>query len=764
MINLQSIPLAYYSFSATLNFITCLFLAIFVFLRNPRSNLNRTFAIFCFSISQWSLFYILWLATKNLLLADLFMRTCMIGVIFLPAIFTHFILVLTRTKQKKAVFILNYLSTFIIAATVYTPLYATKGGPISAFPYWLIPGKFFPIHLVHFFINLFYSYLLILKALKREKGLLREQIRYIILGTAIGFLGGWTNYLYWYRIVSIPPFLNITAAFGVPFIAYAIIKYHLMDINIALTRAGIFAIVYFPVVFIPFWIASKFIHTNLWWIPILLMGMLATSGIFIYNNLRKRAEARLLAEDLKKYETLKRFARTLGLIKDLDKLLKLIVYRLVKTLKVTYGAVYLFEEGESLYLLKSSYGLKKAAASLIPDIPDGSNFIKFLVNWKKDVLLEDLFRLMQERNPDGQNQNNQNNNQIDLEEVSAQMQRLNASLLIPHFLENTLIGFLILGPKLSGEHYSESDIDVLTTLSRSAALAIDNALFMLDLKKTESELAETHRVAQLGYLASATGHQLSNVLNNIVQASYAALDSDCVLNSFKDSPQAKQEFEKSVNDIIASARDGGLIIDELRDYAQAERDKKFSPVNLKEVLDKTLNVLYIQAHKFQSIDIVVNISPDAPLVSGSFVGMQNVFLNMFNNGYDAILEKKQYLEEHPEPGRQDYKGKIEVNIARLKGNAVIHIIDDGKGIPADVQKRLFTPLYTTKASSQKREEKKLTGGTGIGLYAILVIIKNHGGTIKLEKTETLEGTDFLIQLPAAKEDDMLKTTVFRQGG
>jgi signal transduction histidine kinase len=112
---------------------------------------------------------------------------------------------------------------------------------------------------------------------------------------------------------------------------------------------------------------------------------------------------------------------------------------------------------------------------------------------------------------------------------------------------------------------------------------------------------------------------------------------------------------------------------------------------------------------------------------------------------------KHYVQQHPELGINNYKGRLEINVTRQKGSVHIHIMDNGIGIPQEVQKRLFTPLYTTKASSEKRKEQKLSGGTGIGLYTILVIIKKHGGTIKLNKTEPLKGSDFLIELPIPKE-------------
>ena len=111
MLNLEQIPLAYYSFSALLNFITCFFLASFVLLKNYKSSLNKIFSFFCFAIAQWSIFYFLWLSANNLKLADFYMRTCMIGVIFMPTIFTHFVSVLAHVKNRNLLYV-NYALTF----------------------------------------------------------------------------------------------------------------------------------------------------------------------------------------------------------------------------------------------------------------------------------------------------------------------------------------------------------------------------------------------------------------------------------------------------------------------------------------------------------------------------------------------------------------------------------------------------------------------------------------------------------------------------
>jgi signal transduction histidine kinase len=412
--------------------------------------------------------------------------------------------------------------------------------------------------------------------------------------------------------------------------------------------------------------------------------------------------------------------------------------------------IFLFDRGENSYVLKSMRRLNGIKLGFSSNISQDTDFIKFLLRWRKDLLLEDIQKLIQEPKPNN-SKHGKGYDEINLLKVASLMQAINASLIIPHFLEKELIGFLVLGKKDSSRPYSEADIEVLSTLSRSASLQIMNAMSMNELQKTERELAEATRLAHIGYVSSAIGHQIRNLLGSINSIGMALLANPLILDCFKDKPEAMAAFEKMINDIFEFVQDGSMIISELTEYSKPDADKEYVLVNMKEILDKTLKVLYVQANKFQTIDIIINIAPDVPKILGSFVSLQNVFINMFNNAYDIIQETKHHIEAHPELGITNYKGRIEVNITRQKGDVHIHIIDNGKGMPPEVQKRLFTPLYTTKGSADKRQQQKLSGGTGIGLYTILVIIKNHRGTIKLYKTEPMKGTDFLIELPVPRE-------------
>jgi signal transduction histidine kinase len=77
---------------------------------------------------------------------------------------------------------------------------------------------------------------------------------------------------------------------------------------------------------------------------------------------------------------------------------------------------------------------------------------------------------------------------------------------------------------------------------------------------------------------------------------------------------------------------------------------------------------------------------------------------------------------------------------RLMAAVALEVSDTGKGIPADVQKRLFDPFFTTRAT-----------GTGLGLSIAARIVENHGGALQYQ-TELNRGTVFRVLLPAVENE------------
>ena len=105
-------------------------------------------------------------------------------------------------------------------------------------------------------------------------------------------------------------------------------------------------------------------------------------------------------------------------------------------------------------------------------------------------------------------------------------------------------------------------------------------------------------------------------------------------------------------------------------------------------------------------------------------------LNLFNNAFYAVMEKKRQVSDTYEP-------TVSVSTKRLNNKVEIHVRDNGVGIPSKVVEKIFQPFFTTKPTGQ---------GTGLGLSLSYDVIKAHGGEVMINSKEG-EGSEFTVLLP-----------------
>jgi signal transduction histidine kinase len=107
-----------------------------------------------------------------------------------------------------------------------------------------------------------------------------------------------------------------------------------------------------------------------------------------------------------------------------------------------------------------------------------------------------------------------------------------------------------------------------------------------------------------------------------------------------------------------------------------------------------------------------------------------VLLNIFNNAFYAVMEKKRKENDAFEP-------LVSVTTKRIGNKVELCVKDNGTGIPQTVLEKIFQPFFTTKPTGQ---------GPGLGLSLSYDIIRAHGGEFKVETKEG-EYAEFTIQLP-----------------
>ena len=449
----------FYPFSAFVNLITSFIVSIFVLSRNYKLPLNRSFVYFSSSVAFWSFFYFLWQISKDKAHALLWCQVLMAGAIFIPSTFFHFSTVLINTFQKYKKFVLcSYLISAFFLITDATSLFVKDVRPRLSFLYWPTAGSLFFPFLIFFIGVVLLAHVFMFRYYNNLSGIKRNQVKYVFLGTAMGFIGGVTNYPLWFDI-PILPIGNIFVSVYVFLVAFAIIKYRLMDIRLAISNTVIFIIVYALVLGVPFGLAIlgkpwliKAMGENWFLVPMASLLVLATVGPFILFYLQRKAEDQLLKEERTILGILKKGAREIPHIKDIQHLLKFITHNL-QTLSVNYIAIYLWDIESNSYNLKDSVPAKPNVLTVAKD----------------DAL---ILELKEKRGGRAVNYLNydeiqflaQDGNHSRLQKITPTMEGLSAQVIIPMIDDDVLLGFIVLGKREENKSYSDELMGVLTSI------------------------------------------------------------------------------------------------------------------------------------------------------------------------------------------------------------------------------------------------------------------------------------------------------------
>jgi two-component system, NtrC family, sensor kinase len=234
-----------------------------------------------------------------------------------------------------------------------------------------------------------------------------------------------------------------------------------------------------------------------------------------------------------------------------------------------------------------------------------------------------------------------------------------------------------------------------------------------DAASLQAKLMHTEKMAALGQLVSGVAHEVNNPLATIVGFSDLLIENPAVPE------EAKQELRL----ILQEAQRTQGIVQSLLSFAR-QMPAQRAPVQVNAVLQQTLK---LRAHDLSNhgVRLTESYAQDLPLTVGDPHQLQQVFLNILNNAYDAIHEAQR-------------PGTIEIATSHSDGHVEIAFRDNGPGIShAD---RIFDPFFTTKEVGK---------GTGLGLSICYGIVRSHGGEIFGRNHVDGQGCTFLVRLPVA---------------
>jgi signal transduction histidine kinase/uncharacterized membrane protein YhdT len=713
--------MTFWAIVALFNLISSGFLGILVYLRDRRNEKNISYGLFCLSLSFWSLAYFLWQISANYNQAFFWCKVLMAFATFIPISYLHHIYSLLHETNKYRIRInLSYLFGAVSAYLCFTSLFIKGVSAKMIFKFWPDAGPLYFLFLSFWFLFVFLGIFSLVRALLKQNTLIsKEQLRYVLIATIIGWTGGATNFPLWFDI-KILPIGNILTSLYVSIVAYAIIKYRLMDIRLAISNTAIFIGVYAIVLGLPFYIYS--LGTPL--IALIIMLILATTGPFIYLFIQKRAEDRLLQEQRRYQATLRQASAGMGKIKDLNKLLNMIVYVLTNAIQIEHALIYIYNESQKQYILGASKR-KSGYGQFIQDIQKDSPLIQYFLENKNLVIFEEI------------KQKAQDYKDVQLAKIEKIIASLEGALLVPIYIDQELSAFIIMGKKESGKAYTEDDLAVFGILANQTALAIENAIFYEQMKLTHEQLFQAEKMATIGTMADGLSHQINNRFHALGFIAGDALDTIHLNQKELTQDKMKEimvELERAFVRVQDNVVQGGDIVQGLLKYTR-KGEAGFAAIDIEAVLKSAIEMVQF---KIKIHELKVERDYDAstiPKIKGNFTQLQEVFFNLIDNGYDAMMQRKNEMKE---PG---YQPILKVRVLKEDGYAQIIFEDNGMGVKDEDLYKLFTPFFTTKLSSKK--------GTGLGLYVIKKIVEdNHGGKVEMV-SKYMQGTQMKLRLPIA---------------
>ncbi len=267
------------------------------------------------------------------------------------------------------------------------------------------------------------------------------------------------------------------------------------------------------------------------------------------------------------------------------------------------------------------------------------------------------------------------------------------------------------------------------------------------------QIVQTDRLASLGKVVAGVAHEINNP-NSFITYNIPLLEEtwqifEPILTDYaashpewRKSDMTIDEFCQDMSEIIQAIKIGSerinRVVSNLKDFARLDETPYAKPVQVNEVIEKTLSIVGSQVSKYVTRP-ELNLAGNLPEIQGHAQKLEQVVANLVVNAVYAIPDK--------ETGRLSITTRY---IERLK-SVLIEIEDNGSGMKTGVVERIFEPFFTTRRDA---------GGTGLGLSVSYGLIQEHNGIIGVLSRPGL-GTRFTVFLPVDRDTKLdLRPSIF----
>ncbi len=709
-------------------------LGILVLVKNSHSKINLYFFGFSLAVILW---------TISNYLADALFSFFWTRMTYVGSTGIAFFLVLFVDSLELPTKFIRWTKWLIIFFTAFISIlvWIPKVFLESVIPYDqgvnLITGPLYIFYPIFFGTAALIALGQLIYKFKQAKGIRRIQLKYLLYGIIVSLILG-------FLLNSIIPLITgdyyvtkygpLSAMFFIGFTTYAIVRYRFMDIRIFIGKAITYILVaafaygaFYGII----WFNNE-IFGSVFSLGAYLIGIvfaIAFTIIFypLQKLIQKITKHYLFAEVYNSQEVISTLTNQLTTIINLKQIIDLIVDTIRSTMNLDRSGVLLIETSVKpiKYKIAKVVGFDEHnGISLVQD-----NFLtQYLTKTQKPIVKEELDFLSEQ----AKNKNDKQN----LLTLRDHMHKIEASICLPLISQNTLIGIVVLGSKVSGGAYTNEDLNLLTSLSNQASIAITNARYYKETqdfnktlqKKVDEQTKEIKDKAEhmlkllqmRSEFLDIASHQLRTP-TSVIKGTLAMMKAG---DMDKMSAEDKAKFvdamywksvklEEIINDILMASE-----MDTAGDNSMELNDQ----VDLSILIDKVVSQHGLDAEN-KKLQIIWTKPTEPMILQGNSRYLEEAINNILDNAIKYTAQ-----------------GSITVSLIKDKGKSLLTIQDTGIGIPKEDQDKVFKKFIRAKNA-----RNAYTDGSGLGLFIVKEVVDKHPGAKVWVESEENKGTKVYLE-------------------
>ena len=731
-----------FAISGLLIGIACTPLGILTLVKGRRFY-HYIWAFLSFSVALWGFGSFKIASTLNSEDVIFWWRLAYIGVILIPVLLVHFLHRFLDLSGKWFIKTIYFIAALFLFLDFYDGFFIKEVRFLyNEFYYLSSPPILYTVFVIFFVLLVIYSHIRLLQEYKKSNGIKKYQIKYLLVATTTGFSAGFLEFLPVYKI-HIYPYLHFFIAFSPLVVAYAILRYRLMDIRIVTRKIFIYLIsaaFTYGIFFFLAWTFNEYfggVFTSTAYLAGLVIAPIFVAAfLWFFSFIQKIANKYFFFSLYNYQETINNLSQKLNYLNDLDEIINLIIDTVKGTVQLDRAGVLLVEENKGIvnYKIAKVIGFKEEnGISLVQD-----NFLtKHLKETQKPLVKEELSLLAR----DSKNEEERKG----FLELENNMKRIEASVCLSLTSSKKLIGIVVLGSKISGDAYTKEDLELLSTLAFQAGIAIDNARLYKEIQdfnktlqqKVDEQTKEIKKSYEVEKKARKELERLNKAKSQFMLATQHHLRTpltsmqgylDLILGGTfgkivnKTVKEKLARFRTSTKNLIN-------IVEEILNISQFQLGRKVVSLEpnteIEPILEEIISELLPEAEKkgiylkLEKLEKLPKIKADAPKLK----------MAIFNIIDNAV----KYTE----------KGGVIVKLEVTDSNLRIITRDTGIGIAKEETKNLFNKVF----ERGEKAEKLFATGRGIGLFIASKMVQAHKGKVWAESEGTGKGSTFYIELP-----------------